>query len=495
MIRFFYALLILLSITLVQCTKKKVKAHGDTLSVAISSMPPTIEPTRATDAYGMRIATLVFSSLVRVDDKLQPVGDAAEDWTYKNKKFSFRLKKNIRFHNGEPLTKEDILYSFGQFKSPTSPFTAAFKDIEKVEVEEKNDRMTVNLTMKEYSAKLLTSDLPALKLLPKNREAGAMIGSGPFKFVQKTDNSIELTRFNEHFSTVPKVENLHFKIIRDDLTRIQKLLKGEVDLAQAEIPNDKIKNIPKDEFQLQLFPGLSMTYLLVNFNDPVLKNKKVREAIDLAINRQDIVQYKMAGMGEAATSLMTPQNPFFLKDLKSPEHNLEAAKKIIADLSLQGTKLQLKTSTVPVAVDNGKVIANQVSETGLKVNLQSLEWGVFYGDVTKGRFQMAIMRWVGSTDPDLYRLAFHTSEKPPGRNRGSYSNPELDKMLEKGISIEDPKKRIQLYNEVQRIVYDDLAVIPLWYDMLVALSNKRVLNYKPSPMGDYWPFVEVQLAK
>ena len=162
---------------------------------------------------------------------------------------------------------------------------------------------------------------------------------------------------------------------------------------------------------------------------------------------------------------------------------------------MQGTRLLLKTSNVPVAVDNGKVLANQISQTGLKIDLQSLEWGVFYGDVSKGRFQLAILRWVGSTDPDLYRLAFHSSEKPPGRNRGSYSNPELDKLLDQGISIEDPKKRIELYNQVQRIVYDDLAIVPLWYDMLVALSTKRVLNYKPSPMGDYWPFVQVQLAK
>lgn len=495
--RFFYPvliLLILLSLGLVQCTKKKVTASGNVLNVAVASMPATLEPTRATDAYGMRIASLIFSSLVRVDDNLQPVGDAAENWTYKDKTFTFRLKPGIRFHDGSLLTKDDVLYSFEQFKS--GPFAAAFKDISHVDVSEKNGRLLVAVTLKEYSAKLLTSDLPALKLLPKNRGDGtAMVGSGPFKFVAKTDNSIELARNAEHFDTVPFVDRIVFRVIRDDLTRVQKLLKGEVDLAQAEIPNDKIKNFSRDEFLMQQYPGLSMTYMLVNFNDPVLKQKRVREAIDLSINREDIVKYKMAGLGEAATSLMTPQNPFFLHDLKGSTQNLEAAKKIISDLGLVGTRLLLKTSNVPVAVDNGKVLANQISQSGLKIDLQSLEWGVFYGDVSKGRFQLAILRWVGSTDPDLYRLAFHSSEKPPGRNRGSYSNEVLDKLLDQGISIEDMNKRIKLYNEVQKIVYDDLAIIPLWYDMLVALSNKRVLNYKPSPMGDYWPFVKVQLAK
>ena len=493
--RFFYPLLILLCFSMVQCTKKKTKVQGDVLNVALASMPATLEPTKATDAYGMRIASLIFSSLVRVDDNLKPVGDAAEDWSYKNKTFTFRLKSNIRFHDGSPVTREDIVYSFAQFKSVASPFAPAFKDIVKVDVSEKNGRLIVAVTLKEYSAKLLTSDLPALKIMPRNRVEGSLVGSGPFKFSEKTDNSIVLARNAEHFDTVPLVTGVTFRVIRDDLTRVQKLLKGEVDLAQAEIPNDKLKSFSKDNFLIQQYPGLSMTYLLINFNDPVLKNKKIREAIDMSISRGDIIKYKMAGLGEAATSLMTPQNPFFFKDLKSPEQNIDEAKKIISELKLDGTRLLLKTSNVPVAVDNGKVLANQISQTGLKIDLQSLEWGVFYGDVSKGRFQLAILRWVGSTDPDLYRLAFHSLEKPPGRNRGSYSNEALDKLLDQGISIEDMNKRIKLYNEVQKIVYDDLAIIPLWYDMLVALSNKRVLNYKPSPMGDYWPFVKIQLAK
>lgn len=493
--RFFYPLVILLCFSMVQCTKKKTKVQSDILGVALASMPATLEPTKATDAYGMRIASLIFSSLVRVDNDLKPIGDAAQDWTYKNKTFTFRLKPGIRFHDGSQITREDIIYSFAQFKSAASPFAPAFKDIMKVDVRQTKDRLIVAVTLKDYSAKFLTSDLPALKILPRNRVDGSMIGSGVFKFSAKTDNSIELLRNSEHFDTVPSVAGVSFRVIRDDLTRIQKLLKGEVDLAQAEIPNDKLKNFSKDEFSIQQYPGLSMTYLLINFNDPVLKNKQVREAIDLSINRKDIIQYKMAGLGEAATSLMTPQNPFFSRDLKSPDQNIETAKKIITDLNLINARLLLKTSNVPVAVDNGKVLANQISQTGLKIDLQSLEWGVFYGDVSKGRFQLAILRWVGSTDPDLYRLAFHSSEKPPGRNRGSYSNEALDKLLDQGISIEDMGKRIKLYNEVQKIVYDDLAIIPLWYDMLVAVSSKRVLNYKPSPMGDYWPFVQVQLAK
>lgn len=492
--RLFYALLILTMFSF-SCTGKKAKLPDSTLVVAIGSMPATLDPLRATDAYGMRITSLIFSALVRVDEKLHPVGDAAEEWSYKNKKFTFRLKKGIRFHDSKLLTKEDLIYSFEQFRNPSSPFSQAFKDIDKVEVEEKGERFFVILTMKQYSAKLLTSDLPALKILPKNRAEGSMIGSGPFKFVKKTDNSIDLTRFNEHFDTVPKVENLIFKVIRDDLTRTQKLLKGEVDLAQAEIPNEKIKDFPEDQFKLQQFPGLSMTYLLVNFNDEALKNKEVRKAINETIPRKDIVQYKLAGLGEPATSLLTPQNPFFLKGLSPAELDVDGAKKIIEKNNLVGKRLILKTSSNPGAADNGKVLANQISQSGLKVELQSLEWGTFYGDVSKGRFQLALMRWVGATDPDLYRLAFHTSEKPPGRNRGSYSNPDLDKLLEQGVSVEDESKRIQLYNQVQKIAYEDLAIIPLWYDMLVALSSKRVLNYKPSPTGDYWPFVQIELAK
>jgi peptide/nickel transport system substrate-binding protein len=140
------------------------------------------------------------------------------------------------------------------------------------------------------------------------------------------------------------------------------------------------------------------------------------------------------------------------------------------------------------------VIANQLNRSGLNVQLQSYEWATFYDDVKKGNFQLATMKWVGTVDPDIYRMAFHSKEVPPGRNRGSYQNPKLDKLMDEGTTA-GREKRKKIYDEVQKIVLEDLAIIPLWYDQQVAVASKSVAGYQPEPSSDFQPFLNVSKVK
>ena len=173
----------------------------------------------------------------------------------------------------------------------------------------------------------------------------------------------------------------------------------------------------------------------------------------------------------------------FLKKLRSPEFDMKIAKELAREFA--GKEFTLKTSNIPLTVEKAKVIANQLEQLGLKVKLQSYEWATFFGDVKGGNFDLALMRWVGITDPDIYRLAFHSSELPPGRNRGTYSNKTLDKLLLEGPTIVDSVKRSGHYEKIQSIVLEDLAIIPLWYDTQVAVIHKRVNDYDPPTKGDY----------
>jgi peptide/nickel transport system substrate-binding protein len=132
-----------------------------------------------------------------------------------------------------------------------------------------------------------------------------------------------------------------------------------------------------------------------------------------------------------------------------------------------------------------KVIAFQLNQIGLNVALQSFEWGKFFSDVNKGNFQMASLRWVGTVDPDIYRVALHSSEFPPGRNRGRFKNPELDKMFELGLGVEDDKKRKVLYDDIQQRVSLEVPFVPLWYEDQVTVVSRRVKGFNPSPVGDY----------
>ena len=176
-----------------------------------------------------------------------------------------------------------------------------------------------------------------------------------------------------------------------------------------------------------------------------------------------------------------------------PKFDLEKAKKLVESNGLKGKEVVLKTSNSTQAVENGKVLANQLEAAGLSVKLQSFEWATFYKDMDQGNFQLATMKWVGTTDPDIYKTAFHSKEVPPkGRNRGSYSNPQIDKLVDAGRGIEDVRKRIDHYKKVQRIVYEELPLIPLWYDFEVAVASSRVRDYVPSKNGDYTSLTKVQ---
>lgn len=505
-----YASKILLPAVLVlaqtSCTKNAKNAVDDpkTLYVGLSSAPATLDPRNAMDAGGMRLTGLLFSSVVRLGPDLEIIGEAATSWTYKNLVYTFNLRPGLKFVdiNGGtfPVTQEDILFSIETFRT-AGRFASSLEPIAKVEAtyDVKNGgQLTIGL--KSYSATLLT-DLTPVKILPKNivtQKSDAFrdqpVGSGPFRFVSADTNEIKIRANPDCAYVQPKMENVVFKIVREDNTRFLKVLKGELDLVQQELPPSKVMEIEKKGgFQVFKYPGLSMTYLLVNLKDATFQKKESRQALSAAINRDEIIRFKLEGLAQPATSILSPINPYHDVSLSAPKFDLEAAKGLIKAAGLEGKEVVLKTSNSTQAVENGKVLANQLEQAGLKVKLQSFEWATFYKDMDQGNFQLATMKWVGTTDPDIYKTAFHSQEVPPkGRNRGSYNNPTLDKLVDQGRGIEDTRKRIDHYKKVQKLIYADLPMIPLWYEFEVAVASTKVKDYSPSKNGDYSSLTKVQ---
>jgi len=461
--------------------------------MAISSEPATLDPRYATDAVGQRMISLMFNSLIRLGPNFEPVPEAAESWTQKGTLFTFKLRRDLVFHNGRPLNRDDVDFSLAQISTPGSAFAPMRDLVKHIGTRVENGQILVEIELKAISDKFLHGELRGLKLIPKAETLAAgqdfahhLIGTGGYRLVRQDLNEIEFAAVS---AATP---HLIFKIIHDDFTRYQKLLKGEVDIAQMELTPDRVANFRErpDEFNVFLYPGLSMTYVLMNFKNPLLAKLAVRQALASSLNVEEMIKYKLSGLAQPATSIMTPQNPYFDEELKPVAFDLARAKQLIHDAGAAGQELTLKTSNSPSSVDTGKVLAHEMSETGLKVRLQSYEWGTFYGDVKRGDFQMATMKWVGTVDPDIYRMAFLSTEKPPGRNRGSYNNPRLDALLESGGDEPSVEKRRRIFNQVQEIVHQDLAIIPLWYEEQIAIAKKTVINYHPNYTGDYWPLLE-----
>ena len=485
-------ILIFLAIFMTSC-QKTILPSKDTLVVAIGAAPANLDPRRATDAYGMRIAALIHAGLVNLDKNLQPAAELAESWTYSNKVYTFTLRDNAQFSNGRKIEPDDILFSFAEFMKDGFPYKSALEAIKEVKSFKGVDgKIKVQLFLKKFSAKLLTSDLVVVKILPKKEmlELGDKffdqpIGSGMYQLKEFAINRVLLERAPSHTKGLKFID---FKIIRDEFTRFQKMAQGGLDIAQAEISPSKVRvtflDDPKN-FSVVASGGLSMSYLLFNLTDPLFSNVEVRNAINQSINRQEIIKYKMDGFAKEAPSLVPRSSPFFNSQMPMNPYNPEEAKAIIKKHGLNGAKIVLKTSNNQSVMSYAKVMAFQLNQIGLNVTLQSFEWGKFFSDINKGNFQMASLRWVGTVDPDIYRVALHSSEFPPGRNRGRYKNLELDKLMEKGLELEGDTQRKSVYDELQSRVALDVPFVPLWYEDQVTVVSKRVKGFDPSPVGDY----------
>ena len=265
------------------------------------------------------------------------------------------------------------------------------------------------------------------------------------------------------------------------------MLTHEVDIAENEIDLRRVSEFAKrsDEFDVQKNPSLTMTYILVNLKRDIFKNIKVRQALDLALNRSDLLNYKLENLALPATSLLSPIHPMFNTELKNPEHNLSEAKHLLAGLNLSQTPINFKSSNSASAVENLSVIVDQFKKLGLKFKQQSFEWGTFYSDIKSGNFDLALSKWVGLIDADIYRQAFHSQETPPGRNRGFFSDQRFDHIVEEALQTENFTKRKTLYLEAQKIVFDELPIIPLWYDLDIAIVSRRIKNFHAYPSGDF----------
>ena len=274
------------------------------------------------------------------------------------------------------------------------------------------------------------------------------------------------------------------------------MLNREIDIAQSEISFHKISRFldKKDHFTVFRRPGLSMTYLLINFKDECLKQKNMRQVVALSIDRSKIIHHKLNSFAREATTILSPNNFFFNINIRNPLYAPKRARDIFnqLDIPCRQKTFSIKTSNARSAVDHGKVLVMQLRKTGLKVRMESFEWGTFYGDLNAGRFQMALLKWVGVMDPDIYRLAFHSKEHPKnGRNRGFYENKHLDQLLDQGVTTMDKEKRRTIYNQVQKIVQDDLVFIPLWHEEQIAVVRKNILHYDLSDVGSFYYLMRI----
>ncbi|MFA5810904.1 MAG: ABC transporter substrate-binding protein [bacterium] len=507
-LKFLLVPLTLLCITCFLAGCKGSAAERGDVGIAIAASPITLDPRLATDAEGDKIASLICEGLLARDEDGDLIPLIAERFErVSDTSYRFYLREGVRFSDGTPLTAEDVVFTFHSIMdgSIASPFRGAFERVAAVDAE---SPQIVRFDLKGPFAPFLSYLTRGIVSKKVAEAAGTAFGSrpicvGPYKLVRFVpDSVVELAANDAYYGEAPKNARLIFDVIKDDNVRAMKLMKGDVDLVQNAIPALMQGGLLKGgAIEMEDGDGTVMAYLGMNLTDPILSNPKVRKAIAYAIDRDEIISHRFKGMASKANSILSPRNWAYDRELAQYEYDPQKAKALLdeagfkdpdGDGPLPRFRLKYKTSTVKERVEIARMIAHQLEKVGIDARVVPYEWGTFYRDIRKGNFQIYTLSWVGVAEPDIFYEVCNSSQVPPnGMNRDHYSNEEVDRLVEQGRTTLDEEKRKEIYARVQRILFDDLPYIPLWYEKNVTLYRRGVEGVSVRPDASYRVFVDV----
>ena len=483
----------------------------NTLVMLIEFSPTNLDPRIGTDAQSELIDELLFDSLVRKDQSFNLVPGAAERWDMPDlQTYIFHLRPGIRFHDGRPLTSRDVKWTLDSMRNGTVTTIkgATYKLVDRIDAP---DDLTVIIHLTEPFAPLLWNlSEGAFGIVPygsgkdfKNQP----VGSGPFRFVRfDPDSQLIIERNDQYWGQRPRLERIRFAIVPDDTTRALELRKGSADIAAANsFPPDMVRALERERgIVIQRHAGTSLAYLAFNLRDPILKDVRVRQALAYAIDRETMLRYLFSGLGRLSDSVLPPEHWAYDGDVAHyPYDPARANARLDAAGYPRGKDgvrfhLTMKTSTVDTARLLAAVLQQQLRKAGIALDIRSFEFATFYSDVMKGAFQLYSLRWIGYTnqDPDIFEDVFHSASFAPKRaNRGYYSNPQVDRLLEEGRRTFDQSERQRIYADVQRILARDLPYIDLWYMDNVLVHTHRVKNVEIGISADYQFLNTAQLAQ
>jgi peptide/nickel transport system substrate-binding protein len=484
---------------LASCGPSRDSVAPGTVNFLIEASPTNLDPRIGADAYSQHIDGLIFSSLVAHDAQMDVTPDLALSWDVPDPlTYVFHLRPGVKFHDGRPLTSADVKFTFDSILSGAvkSPKRGSFKMVDSIDAP---DDATVVFHLHEpYASFLWSLTRPVVGIVPRGSGADVAqhpVGSGPFRFISATtDEEIVLARNDNYFEGAPNIERLRIRIVPDVTVRALELRKGSADATINSLTPDMVVTLGKEAgLVADEQPGTTLAYISFNFSDPTLAKREVRQALAYATDRKTIIKYLLRGQARPASSLLPPNSWAFDPDLPQYDFDPVRAEQLLESAGYRrgadGMRLHLtlKTSTDESTRLMSEALADQWKRVGVALELRPLEFATFYTDISRGSFQMYALRWVGANnDPDIFEFVFSSKKMPPaGANRGHYSNPTLDVLLQEEHVEMDQEKRKALLVQVQKTVAEDEPYINLWYVDNVCVHRDRLTGIVIPPGGDY----------
>ena len=462
------------------------------ISIAMKADPKTLDPQKSIDTMSNKSITLIYDTLLDLDENLNLKPNLAESWERLDDcNVVFHLKKGVKFHNGEELKAEDVKFTLE--RAASSPQTLyLFKPITKVTV---IDDYTVQVTTDKPFGALL-NNLAAVQGGIVSKKAvleygddyvNHPVGTGQYKLKEwLPGNRIVFEGFKDAYQGAPNFEELTYLTIPEVSNRMIALETGEVDVAFDIGIMDKETIENSNNLELVEVESPALLYLGFDQTNPIYQNKKLREAIAYAIDNQTFVDVVFRGSAIAGDSPLPKASPAYNGNVKKYNQDIEKAKKLLAEAGYpNGLDIELWCMDDGPRVDMCVIIQDQLKKIGINVEIKIFEFGAYVSKTALPNKELYFLSWNSSGDGDvaLYPL-FHSSQHGAPGNRSFYSNKEVDKLLDKARVSVDEEERKSLYKEVQNILQEDLAIYALAYPKINLAKNKELKGLIFKKNGD-----------
>ncbi len=493
------------------------KHDGTTLRVAQLVEPTTLDPAQVQDGPTIELLMQVFEGLVDWNTKNEVMPALAEKWEISNggKTYTFHIRQGAKFHDGQPVTAEDLAYSIRRSLDPetASPVAMTYLN-DLVGAAEFNDGKSKELKSVEVVAPQtlrLTIDAPKAYFLSKltyptayavSRTAivaaggtlneDAMIGTGPFKVKEyhRGDPTIMLEANADYWGGAPKLARIERRILTNDGARHDKFEAGELDITDVNMAMYRAdKSNPKLSPLLKDFQRPAVYYIALNQNAYApFKDKRVRQAFAMAVNKDELIQSVHAGLPPRANGVVPIGVPGYDPNFKGLAYDPSKAKALLAQAGFpDGKGLPPLTLSFRADVDDIRRTCEAIQEDlrtnlGVDVQLDATEWGVFLNKRKAGEMPFYFLRWMADyLDPQNFLSLMLRSGSE--QNTIGYKNPVYDRLCDQADVMQDPVKRIATYRQAEKIVVDDAPWIPVYYQRDVELWNPKLQGVEDSLMG------------
>lgn len=473
--------------------------HRDSLTVAISKEPKTLIPYASNDTGTGPVTHQIYESLLKFDADMQLVPGLATAWEQiDDTHFRFTLREGVKFHNGNPFTAEDVLYTFSQnTASEATASTMGPVDIANCVIE--NDYSIVIALSEVYPAFLNCCTLDIAAIVDKETMeadpegyAANPVGTGPFKFVSwTTGDNIQMEANDDWWGGEINFDKLILRYIPEASTRAIEAEAGGVDIAHIAV-SDAANAESSPEVNLQIHPILNTSFVSFNCDVEPFNNVKVRQAISLAIDNAAVVNANYRGYAEVAQSFLAP-DVWGYADVEGnyEEYNVERAKALLAEAGYPDgfTCTMVSNGSQTTA----EMIQAFLKEIGITVELNVTDFANWLDAIINGKQQMYIGGWtVPSADASEAFAAFYSANKGP-TNRSFYANPEADALIEIIDSEADSAKRMEACVKLQELLAEECVTIPLNVGIACYSVNKSVSGFYALATQS-WEFSDVTFA-